>query len=300
MAPTTLLGQRTVTSPEGRCYAEHGAPLRICELLNQLEGPAYIARVAIGSEKQLLEAERCIYRAVENQFLGRGYSFVEILSPCPSNWRMSPTQARDRVADEMSRVFPLGVFRDISRSDWVSSRRNVTSYDAENVSPVYTSVTFGSAGAAIGRLKGIDRLTSVCCAGFGGQGVMTLGRQIAMCALASGLEATWIPSYGPEMRGGVANCFVRIDKKRIGSPIVAHPDVLFAMSQPALDTFLPRVVSGGTVIYDSDVAEISEGMVCADIRVIPVSATSRAAASDQPKNANMLLLKAWEALSDVV
>lgn len=293
MAPTTMLGQRTATSVTGRTLADHGAPLKICEILSQLEGPAYIARVAIGSEKQLLEAERCIRHAIENQLNGVGYSFVEILSPCPSNWHLSPAEARERVAHEMTQTFPTGIFRDTSRSEWIRMRRQVQPYHEHDTAPVFETITYETSLQSAGRLQGIEQLTSICCAGFGGQGVMTLGRQIAKCALETGLEATWIPSYGPEMRGGVANCFVRIDKKRISSPIVKNPNILFAMNQPALDTFLPRVVPGGTVIYDCDVAQIHTSRT--DIQIIAVPATSQAAASGQPKNANMLLLNAWSA-----
>lgn len=296
MAPTTMLGQHTATSPQGRCLPEHGAPLKICEMLNQLEGPAYIARVAIGSEKQLIMAEQCIRHAIENQIYGRGYSFVEILSPCPSNWHLTPVQARDRVADEMTKVFPIGVLRDISRSEWITARQRIEPYHPRNTTQVFETITYETASRSNRRLYGIERLTSICCAGFGGQGVMTLGRKIARYALESGLEATWIPSYGPEMRGGVANCFVRIDKNRISSPIVDHPDVLFAMSQPALDCFMPRVVSGGTVIFDCDTAQITEDIMRSDIQIIAVPATSQAVASGNPRNANILLLEAWDAV----
>lgn len=293
MAPTTLIGQFTATSPNGRTRHEHGAPLKICEILNQLEGPAFIARVAIGSEKQIAQAQNCIQKAIENQIQNRGYSFVEILSPCPSNWHMTPEQARNHVENQMTQIYPLGIFRDESREDWIQTRQNIQTYSPEHIQNIFQKITLEKTSTNTKSLPSINQLTSICCAGFGGQGVMTLGKQIAKYALQNGLEATWIPSYGPEMRGGTANCFVRIDQKQISSPVVKNPDILFAMSQPALESFMPKLKTGGTLIYDCDTVKIPNHIQRNDIKIIPVHATSNAIQMGQPKNVNMLLLEAW-------
>lgn len=303
MAPTTLVGQKTSTSPEGRLISEHGEPIRMCELLNTLEGPAFIARVAIGSEKQILDAQRTICKAIENQILGKGYSFVEILSPCPSNWHCSPEVARDRTAKEMTAVFPLGVFRDVSKEEMIHDRFRPVPYDPTMVSSSYEAL------AKPMRLPEkapfcLDRLTSICCAGFGGQGVLTLGQLIARLALASHLEATWIPSYGPEMRGGTANCFVRIDHHPIHSPVVEVPDVVIAMNQPALNVLGRRAAQNGIVFYDSDSAKPQNAQKCQ----IGIPAVSLANACESPRSANLVLLGAWlgsisadrNAISDVL
>ncbi len=88
-------------------------------------------------------------------------------------------------------------------------------------------------------------------AGFGGQGVLTAGLVLAYAAVDQGLNATWLPSYGPEMRGGTANCHVIISDEEIGSPIVSSPDILITFNKPSLDKFLPRLKPEGILIYDS-------------------------------------------------
>lgn len=289
MAPTSMLGQRTPTSPLGRSFAEHGSPLKVCEILNQLDAPAFIARVAIGSENQLIDAQKTIKKAIQNQVDGRGYSFVEILSPCPSNWHCTPVDARNRVVNEMVKTFPLGVFRDESRHEVISLRNACKPYLPTDVLNAYEML---AKPVSVSELKPlhIQNPLSVCCAGFGGQGILTLGRIIAQLALTSGLEATWIPSYGPEMRGGVANCFVRIDCHSISSPVVEHPDVILAMNQPALEKFLNIRAPDGVVFYDADNAQPTTS----DLQnVFPVHASSIAEKLKIPRCTNLILLKSW-------
>ena len=112
MAPTTPLGKKSTTSPFGRNAANEGYPLHVCELLNSLEAPVFIERVALGNNKQIMHAAKVIQRAVENQVKGLGFSFVEVLSPCPTIWKMQPVEAQQFVRDEMAAIFPLGNFRD--------------------------------------------------------------------------------------------------------------------------------------------------------------------------------------------
>ena len=94
MAPTTPLGKKTTTSPLGRDAMNEGFPLHVCEMLNSLEAPVYIERVALGNNKQIMHAAKVIKRAVENQVKGLGFSFVEVLSPCPTIWKMQPVEAQ--------------------------------------------------------------------------------------------------------------------------------------------------------------------------------------------------------------
>ena len=290
MAPTTVEGQRTPTSPDGRMLCEHGAPLRICELLDTLEGPAFIARVAIGDIRQLAEAKRVIKKAVRNQLEGNGYSFVEVLSPCPSNWHCSPKDARAQIV-KMCETFRPGVFRDTTRRDWVEKRHRPTDYAPENV-----RMPFGAIASAVETLSDPpivpENAIALCCAGFGGQGVLSLGRWLSHLALVSGLNATWIPSYGPEMRGGVANCFVRVARNSIDSPVVSQPTHLVAMNQPSLERFISRVAPDGYVFYDSDMAEIGTDACACGLHVFPVAATSVAQAHGFPRNANCVMLGA--------
>ncbi|MBU5636613.1 2-oxoglutarate oxidoreductase [Geomonas sp. Red69] len=111
MAPTTLVGQKTSTSPYGRDKSKDGSPIRMAELLAQLGGVAYSARVAVDSPKHVLEAKKVIREAFGYQVEGKGFSFVEVLSACPTNWGMNPLKANARVGEEMIPYFPLGVFK---------------------------------------------------------------------------------------------------------------------------------------------------------------------------------------------
>ena len=112
MAPTTLIGQKTTTSLQGRNPETEGYPIRVCELLSVLEKPAYLARVTVTSPKEVLKAKAAIKKALQYQIEGKGYSLVEVLSPCPINWKLSPRDAHQWLEKEMTTVFPLGTFRD--------------------------------------------------------------------------------------------------------------------------------------------------------------------------------------------
>jgi len=111
MAPTTLVGQRTSTSPYGRKFDKDGAPIRMAELLAQLEGVRYSARVAVNNPKNLIDARKKMLTAFGCQAEGKGFSFIEVLSSCPTNWGMDPIAANERVGAEMCAYFPLGVFK---------------------------------------------------------------------------------------------------------------------------------------------------------------------------------------------
>ncbi len=113
MAPTTLVGHKTTTSPYGRDAKVQGHPVRISEMLATLEGPAYIERVSVHTPQLVNRAKQAIKRAFANQVEGKGFSLVEVLSTCPTNWGMTPVEALQRVANEMVPYYPLGVFKDI-------------------------------------------------------------------------------------------------------------------------------------------------------------------------------------------
>lgn len=111
MAPTTLLGQQTPTCPTGRKAATMGAPIRVCELLNTLDRPFYIERVALDSVPGILRTRKALLTAFQTQMEGKGYAFVEILSPCPTYFRLSPKDSLPFVKNELSKYFPVRVFR---------------------------------------------------------------------------------------------------------------------------------------------------------------------------------------------
>ena len=117
MAPTSLPGQVTQTSPLGRDEALCGLPVKVCEMLAQLDGPEYIARVAANSVKNVLSAKKAIEKAFRNQVEGRGFSLVEVLSACPTNWGMTPADALKWMDSAMIPYYPLGVFKDKSAKE---------------------------------------------------------------------------------------------------------------------------------------------------------------------------------------
>jgi 2-oxoglutarate ferredoxin oxidoreductase subunit beta len=110
MAPTTLLGQVTTTTPYGRDPKFNGYPIRVCEMLATLEGPAYIERVSLHDVKHTKKAKAAVKKAFEVQLAGKGFSLVEILSTCPTNWGLNPVEALKRIESEMIPHYPLGVF----------------------------------------------------------------------------------------------------------------------------------------------------------------------------------------------
>ena len=111
MAPTTLLGAKTTTTPYGRDEKEHGAPMHMCELINQLDAPAYIARVTAADVPNARKAKAAVKKAFQYQLEGKGFSFVEFVSNCPTNWGMSPLESLDHVHNVILKEFPLGEFR---------------------------------------------------------------------------------------------------------------------------------------------------------------------------------------------
>ena len=130
--------------------------------------------------------------------------------------------------------------------------------------------------------------TNILIAGFGGQGVLFTGKFLAYEGLLENKEVTWLPSYGPEMRGGTCNCAVIIADESIGSPLVNKPDVLIAMNLPSLDKFEDAVTPGGMVFYDSSLIERS--VKREDIRAFAIPATKMASDAGFPTLANMIVM----------
>ena len=112
MAPTSLPGQVTQTSPYGRDTAHCGYPVKVSEMLSQLEGPQYIERVAVTSVAGIRKAKKAILKAFQNQVEGKGFSLVEVISTCPTNWGLTPEKALEWLNDNMLPYYPLGVYKD--------------------------------------------------------------------------------------------------------------------------------------------------------------------------------------------
>ena len=127
-------------------------------------------------------------------------------------------------------------------------------------------------------------------AGFGGQGMLLIGKFLAMANMLEGKHVSWLPSYGPEMRGGTANCSVVLADEPIGSPVVNHPDVLIAMNRPSLDKFEHTVRPGGLIVVNSSI--IDRKVERDDVRVVYCEAAHIAEAAHNPKGANVAILGA--------
>lgn len=117
LGPTTILGQKTTTSPTGRNVEYYGYPIKIAEHIALCDGTAFSARVSLDSVANIRKAKQAIKKAFEVQIKGLGLGFVEILSSCPTNWKMSPDKAHDRVREEMMPVFKLGIYKDITAKE---------------------------------------------------------------------------------------------------------------------------------------------------------------------------------------
>ncbi len=114
MAPTSLPGQVTQTSPYGRDLNNQGYPIKVAELLSSLDGPEYIERVAVNNVKNVKNAKKAILKAFKNQVEGKGFSLIEVVSSCPTNWGMTPSNALKWLEDNMLPYYPLGVYKDRS------------------------------------------------------------------------------------------------------------------------------------------------------------------------------------------
>ena len=246
MAPTTLVGQKSTTSPWGRRPSNEGFPLHMAELLATLEAPVYIERVALSDNKNLMKVRKAVRKALELQRDGAGFSFVEILSPCPTIWNMTPQDSRKWIEEKMLPVFPLGVLRDRKPESTENAVPQTT------VTTLLGLETLAEDVAVPMAAKETHPNLTVKIAGFGGQGVLLLGQILAEMGMREGREVSWLPSYGPEMRSGSAHCHVCLSNERVGSPVIEHPDVLIAMNEPSLHKFAKQVAPHGMIIYNSD------------------------------------------------
>jgi 2-oxoisovalerate ferredoxin oxidoreductase beta subunit len=288
MAPTTLLGQFSTTTPRGRDVFNDGYPLRVCELLSALEAPVYLERVALADNKTIMKAAKAVHRALENQVRGLGFSLVEILSPCPTIWKMEPVDAQRWVREEMTKVFPLGVYRD--RTKEAQSRPAPPPEPPLGQIPQILGLdrAVAARSPAAGEQKEVEYRIKV--AGFGGQGVQLLGQLLAEAGLEEGLEVSWLPSYGPEMRSGTSNCHVRLCSMPVDSPLVSRPNVLLATNEPSLRKFLESVEPGGWVFYNG--ADLPAECRRDDVRGVARPFTELADELGEPRAANVVMLGA--------
>ena len=283
MAPTTLVGQTSSTSPWGRRPFNEGYPLHMAELLSTLEAPVYIERVGLTDNKNLMKARKAVRKALQLQENGAGFTFVEILSPCPTIWKMTPQDARRWMEEKMLPVFPLGVFRDRKPEplENIVPQTTVSSLlGLENVEEIPLTL----------RAKESHPDLKLKIAGFGGQGVLLLGQIIVEMGMRQGREVSWLPSYGPEMRSGSAHCHVCLSNERVGSPLVDHPDVLIAMNELSLHKFAGQVSSHATILYNS--SKLPEDFPTQPAPVFCIPASEIADSLGTTKVTNMVMLGA--------
>jgi 2-oxoisovalerate ferredoxin oxidoreductase beta subunit len=283
MAPTTLVGEKTITCPLGRDPRFAGYPMHMCELINNLQAPVFIARVAVSDIKHIREARKAIRKALEIQRDGKGYAFVEILAACPTNLRQSAVDSNRFVNEKMTEEFPLGTFRDRS-AEAETLERPPSDFSKESLDQLFGLADIRNSSTS-GEL--LDGEIHVKCAGFGGQGVLSLGVMLAQAGRSAGRQVSWYPSYGPEQRGGTANCSVVISDRAIGSPIVHRPHMLLAMNQPSFEKFADTVVEGGTILYDSSMGEMPAPP---NVKTYPIPALALAEEAGNGKAANTIML----------
>jgi 2-oxoisovalerate ferredoxin oxidoreductase beta subunit len=286
LAPTTLVGQTSTTTPWGRRANNEGLPLHICELISQLEMPVYVERVALNDNKNIMKARKAVRKALELQKEQAGFTLVEILSPCPTIWKKDPVKAKQFITEKMIPIFPLGVYRD-KKPEIVEA----------TVPQHSVAETLGIKAEADGRTatdkaaaKHQTKALSAKIAGFGGQGVLLLGQIMAEMGMREGMEVSWLPSYGPEMRSGSAHCHVCLDHERIGSPVISHPDVLIAMNEISLRKFGPEVEPSGVILYNRN--ELPEHFTAPQAHVICIPASEIADLLGSAKVTNIVMLGA--------
>jgi len=283
MAPTTLVGEVTVTCPTGRDPRYMGYPMHMAELLDNLEAPVFIERVSVSDPRNIRRAKRAVKKALEVQRDGKGYAFVEVLSPCPTNLRMDAHATEDFVNNEMTKEFPLKNFRDRRRETETLCRAK-SDFSQDSLEEIF-EVQDDTSWAARDDPSFPRKVVRI--AGFGGQGVLSMGLTLAQAACNDKRHVSWYPSYGPEQRGGTSDCTVVISGETIGSPVLQSSDGLVALNRPSLEKFASRVKEGGLIIYENSIGEFEspEG-----IRTLPVPARKIAKEHGVKRAANTAML----------
>ena len=297
MAPTSLQGMKTTTTPYGRDIHNEGPPVKVVELLSTLDGPTFLERTACWDQKGIRGTRTAIRAALQCQIDGLGFSMVEILAACPSGWKVEPSKAYEWMKTNMGPVFPLGVKKDAraERAPWFREKREYS--DEELIKAV--ELDFAEPRLFPSDLKDPGYADpSIKLAGFGGQGILSAGAMLANAGMEQGLKTSWIPSYGPEMRGGTAYCFVNLSTKTIGSPTVTRPDVLMAFNRPSLTKFEGDVRAGGLLMYDSTIIDVAPTRD--DIEVLAVPATKIADDLGNSRMANTVMVGAYIAKTGIM
>jgi len=289
MAPTTLVGQKTMTTPRGRTIQNEGFPVRMSEIIASLESPVYVDRVMLADTKSIMHARKAVRKALKIQIEKNGFSFIEVLASCPSQLKQTSSQARKWVNDVLAANFPLGVKKDVSE-EYQARDLSHPEVQPDQLYDILNITEKKVDQERIASFTKADVKEEIRVAGFGGQGVLSLGVVLSEMGMRHNYQVSWLPSYGPEMRGGTANCSVKISKAKIGSPLVANPTLLIAMNRPSLDKFENDVMADGLIIYDNSLVDREPQRK--DVEVLPIPATKFADEMGNTKIANMIIVGA--------
>ncbi len=271
MAPTTLMGQWSSTTPEGRGLMQ-GPPMHVSEVIAKLDGAIYVERCALYDQRERKRCKAAIKKALTLQIEGRGFGFVEILAECPTHWHLTPTESEAYVKDVMAKAYPLGLIKDEVREPWFKPGK--PTFDPDKVLDVLETQRETVQRFCTKFPEHLDPSdVSVKLAGSGGDGAQTAAMLVTRAAISEGFDSTHIPSYGPESRGGTSYADVHIAKTEVLSPAAPRPHVLVAFNAPSLDKFASDVRPGGIVIYDST-AIAKAPTVAEGVRVHPVPITA--------------------------
>lgn len=293
MAPTTLIGQKTTTTPYGRTVVNEGHPMRMAEIISSLTSPVYVERCMMADTRSINATRKAVRKGLQYQIDKKGFSFVEVLSTCPTGWKMTAPQAQDWIKTTLVENFPLGVFKDIADqvepmhlpNEFASTERIPSLLGLSDDAPDFGKINIAD-----------DIEEDIRIAGFGGQGILTLGVWLSEIGMREDLDVSWIPSYGPEMRGGTANCHVKLSRRTIGSPLVTHPSILIAMNRPSLEKFENDVVPGGAIVWDNSLIDVTPTRT--DIKSYPIPATEIANQLGNTKISNVVILGVLAGLTD--
>lgn len=294
MAPTTLLEEKTLTSPFGRDRKRDGAPIKMAEMIATLDEPVLVSRVAVSNTREMLKTKKMIYKALKNQVDNLGFSFVEILSACPTSWHVSPVEARTHIDKVLSKVFPLGTF--------VDKAHEVLPFGPSPF-PFLSGEDFLDALSEGGERKDLEPVPmeeelAIMVAGFGGQGVLSGGVSLANAAMAHQLQVSWLPSYGPEMRGGKASVTVVMSSDEVSSPLAEEIDCLIALNSPSLTAYEHMVKPSGTILVNSSL--IDHEPVRDDVTIHHVPASDLAKKAGLPQATALVMIAAFLYYSQVL
>ncbi len=291
MAPTTLVGQHTTTCPRGRDPHNEGFPIKMCELISALEAPVYVERVSLHSAANRIKTRKAVKKALLTQTQNKGFTFVEILSQCPTGWKVSAPDSLKWIEEQMLPRFPLGVFRDQTEEAESWTPAPAKTVPAEILQLAEIPLEEHAVAADRTLVPAQYRNPRIKISGFGGQGVLLLGVAMAQLGMMEGYNVAWLPSYGPEMRGGTAHCHVNISEKPIGSPLVSSSTVCVAMNKPSLEKFEKEMAPGGLLIYNTSMIDIEPTRK--DVEWMPIPASDIASSLGNIRFANMVVLGAF-------